>query len=459
MVAADSASFISKLFRWFTVDIWTDGEERQSTRLSAVSRWIYLVVRGFLGDQCLIRSGALTFTTMLSIVPLLAVAFSIAKGFGLQNSEFIHDVLSRLASGNEQVVDSIVGYIDNTNVRTLGWLGVAFLLVTVFSMVSTVEQAFNAIWNVRRGRSPWRKFTDFFSVILIMPVIFLVATSVTVSVQKSEIVQKVMEVSGLGWLESLVLKLAPLVLIWLAFTFAYSFIPNTKVRLRSAALGGAVAALFWQLSQGAYIRWQMGFNNYNAIYGSFAQLPLFLIWMYISWIIVLFGAEMCMAVQNLRSFTKQQFIRRASLEQRQKLALVMMLDVVRPFRTGQTLPTVDDLSDRFMIPREMVVELFGHLAAAGLAAPSEDEDDLRFYPAMQPGRIRVTDIRRAVAASGGEEEPDREFGLVDEIFSALDSAAYHDTANATLEEYAVRLDEELVSRTEHEGGEEHGVAH
>ncbi|SKA77579.1 membrane protein [Paucidesulfovibrio gracilis DSM 16080] len=432
--------YVGQLFRWFTIDIWTDDPDREPTRLSAVSRWLYLVVRGFLGDQCLIRSGALTFTTTLSIVPLLAVAFSIAKGFGLQNSEFIHDLLSQLASGNEQVVTSIIGYIDNTNVRTLGWMGVAFLLITVFSMVSTVEQAFNTIWNVKRGRSPWRKFTDFFSVILIMPVIFLVATSTTVTVQKSDFVQKVMEVSGLGWLESLFLKLAPLVLIWLAFTFAYSFIPNTKVRLRSAALGGAVAALFWQLSQGAYIRWQMGFNNYNAIYGSFAQLPLFLIWMYISWIIVLFGAEMCMAVQNLRSFTKQQFIRRASLEQRQKLALVMMLLVVRPFRTGCLLPTVDELSDRLMIPREMVVELFGQLAASGLAAPSEEGDDLRFYPAMQPSRILVTDIQKAVSASQGDEEPGRSFGFVDEVFTSLDAAAHQDAANLSLEAYAEQLD-------------------
>jgi YihY family inner membrane protein len=263
-----------------------------------------------------------------------------------------------MASGNEQVVKSIIGYIDNTNVKTLGWMGVAFLLVTVFSMVSSVEQAFNTIWGVKRGRSAWRKFTDFFSVILIMPVIFIVATSTTVTVQKSDIVQRVMEVSGLGWLESLMLKSAPLALLWLAFTFMYSYVPNTKVSLKSAALGGAVAAILWQLSQGAYIRWQMGFNNYNAIYGSFAQLPLFLIWMYIGWIIVLFGAEMCVAVQHLRRFTKQQFIRKASLVQRQKLAVIMMLLTVRPFREGCALPDVEEISDRLMIPREMVVDLF-----------------------------------------------------------------------------------------------------
>lgn len=435
--------YITQLFRWFTVDIWTDGGDGTATRLSSFSRWLYLVFRGFLGDQCLVRSGALTFTTMLSIVPLLAVAFSIAKGFGLQNSEFIHDLLNRMASGNEQIVESIVGYIDNTNVKTLGWMGVAFLLLTVFSMVSTVEQAFNTIWNVRHGRSPWRKFTDFFSVILIMPVIFLVATSVTVSVQKSEIVQRVMEVSGLGWLEGLLLKSAPLLLIWLAFTFAYSFIPNTKVQLKSAALGGAVAAILWQLSQGAYIRWQMGFNNYNAIYGSFAQLPLFLIWMYISWIIVLFGAEMCMAVQHLRSFTKQQFIRKASLVQRQKLAVVMMVLTVRRFSDGCGLPTVDELSDRLMIPREMVVELFGKLTAAGLTIPSEDGEFLRYYPAMQPERIRVTDVQHAIVAGIEDEAVGRSFGFVDEVFDTLSAASFNDPANATLTEYALRLTDEV----------------
>lgn len=431
---------VSQLFRWFTEDIWDEDETRRKSRLLALSRWIYLVVKGFLGNQCLIRSGALTFTTMLSIVPLLAVAFSIAKGFGLQNSEFIHEALSRLASGNETVVESIVGYIDNTNVRTLGWVGVAFLLATVFSMVSSVEQAFNVIWGVRRGRSPWRKFTDFFSVILIMPVVFLVTTSVTVTVQKSEIVQRVMQVSGLGWLEGLLFKFAPLVLIWFGFVFIYSFIPNTKVQIRSAALGGAVAAVLWQLAQGAYIRWQMGFNNYNAIYGSFAQLPLFLIWLYISWIIVLFGAEMCVAVQHLRRFTKQQFIRNASIAQRQKLAVAMMLLIVRPFRDGEPLPVVEAISDRLMIPRETVVELFGLLGAAGLCAPSEDGDDLRFYPAMQPERIRVLDVIRAVIAGGDDEDIGGDFVMVDETFRELAGAVYRDPANVTLLEYAARLD-------------------
>ncbi|MGE4293119.1 MAG: YhjD/YihY/BrkB family envelope integrity protein [Desulfovibrio sp.] len=433
---------IPQLLRWFTVDIWDDGNAHRKTRLSGFSRWLYLVFKGFLGNQCLIRSGALTFTTMLSIVPLLAVAFSIAKGFGLQNSEFIHDLLSRMASGNEQVVESIVGYIDNTNVKTLGWMGVTFLLVTVFSMVSSVEQAFNTIWSVRRGRSPWRKFTDFFSVILIMPLIFLVATSVTVTVQKSEIVQRVMEVSGLGWLEGLLLKIAPLVLIWLAFTFTYSFIPNTRVQLKSAALGGGVAAILWQLSQGAYIRWQMGFNNYNAIYGSFAQLPLFLIWLYISWIIVLFGAEMCVAVQHLRRFTKQQFIRKASLVQRQKLAVVMLLLIARPFREGCTLPSVDEISDRLMIPREMVIELFGQMASAGLCVSSEDGEDLRYYPARLPESIRITDVQRAIVAGGEDEGVGRSFGFVDEIFDTLAHAAYRDPANASLADYADKITDE-----------------
>ncbi|MEF2146219.1 MAG: YihY/virulence factor BrkB family protein [Desulfovibrionaceae bacterium] len=433
--------YVAQVLRWFTVDIWSVEEETQETRLSAFSRWLYLVVKGFLGDQCLIRSGALTFTTVLSIVPLLAVAFSIAKGFGLQNSEFIYSILSRVASGNDDVVNSIIGYIDNTNVKTLGWIGVSFLLATVFSMVSTVEQAFNTIWNVRKGRSPWRKFTDFFSVILIMPVIFLVATSVTVTVQKSEIMQRMMEVSGLGWLEGALLKLAPLALIWLAFTFAYSFIPNTKVHLRNAALGGAVAAVFWQLSQGAYIRWQMGFNNYNAIYGSFAQLPLFLIWMYISWIIVLFGAEVSFAVQHLRSFTKQQFIRKASLMQRQKLALIMLLLVARPFREGCTVPTVDAISDRLMVPRELVVELFGLMSFAGLVVASEEGEDLRYYPARSFDLIRVTDVQRAVAGNGDEESSLRSFGFVDEVFATLDAAAQGHPANETMAEYALRLED------------------
>ena len=287
----------------------------------AVGLITYMVATNFLADHCIIRASALTFTTILSIVPLLAVAFSISKGFGLQNAGFFRDFLMGVSAGRAEVVDKILQYIANTNVKTLGWIGVGTLLLTVFTTVGNVERAFNSIWRVKRGRTSWRKFTDFFSVIVICPIIVLVAASFTVAVQKLDLVHEFVTNPGYDWLEKLVFKLVSLALVWVGFTFVYAFVPNTRVRLKSAAVGGVIAGSMWQSAQWFYIHWQIGFTKYNAIYGSFAQLPLFLVWLYISWIIVLVGAELSYAMQHLGAFVRQGLSEQLSPLSRQKVAM------------------------------------------------------------------------------------------------------------------------------------------
>lgn len=432
---------IVRFFDFFTQDIWLQDLEqgRLGKNIRGLSRWIYLVFKGFFEDQCIIRASALTFTTVLSIVPFLAVAFSISKGMGLQNKDFIRDLLMRVSAGREQVVENILGYISNTNVKTLGLVGVVTLLVTVYTMISTIEKAFNSIWHVAKGRSPWRKFTDFFSVILVCPLLILLATSFTVTVQQHELVQTLLSVSAIGYIEAVLLKLAPLILLWLGFTFIYSFIPNAKVRFSSAALGGAVASILWQLAQWVYISWQIGAKNYNAIYGSFAQLPLFLMWLYISWVIVLLGAEVSFAFQHLKSFTKQRFMRRAGLRQRQKMAMLMLLEMTQRFVNGEPQASVSEISDGLMIPEELVIEIMNGLEEEGLVLQSEEEDGQYYTPAVDPRMITVTRVLRAVAGlDRGLDGPslDGRFLFVDRLFTDLDRAGEESPANRSLADYA-----------------------
>ncbi len=450
-MSKNNDGWAAKLLRFFTQDIWNlepDEGGRFMERIRSVSRWIYLVGKGFFGDQCIIRASALTFTTVLSIVPFLAVAFSISKGLGLQNTEFIRDLLMRVSAGREQVVENILGYISNTNVKTLGWLGVATLLVTVYMMISTIEQAFNNIWNVARGRTPWRKFTDFFSVILICPLLAILATSFTVTVQQHQLVQTLLSVSAIGYIEAVLLKLAPLILLWLGFTFVYSFIPNAKVRFSSAALGGAVAAILWQLAQWVYISWQVGAKNYNAIYGSFAQLPLFLMWLYISWVVVLLGAEVSFAFQHLKSFTKERFMRKAGLRQRQKLAVLMLLEMTRRFTRGEPQADVAEFSDGLMVPEELVVDIMAGLEHEGLVLPAEDEERAYYVPAVDPRLVTITRVQRAVACVNGNQEEgpglDGRYRFVDTMFEALDKAGDASPANRSLAEYAQEYGERSI---------------
>ena len=437
----------SEVIEHFTRDIWARDIGDVSAwrrRLNAVSRWAFLVFRGFFKDQCIIRASALTFTTILSIVPLLAVAFSISKGFGLQNTEFIRGLLLQIAAGRAEVADKILMYIDNTNVKTLGWVGVLALLMTVFSTVGTIEKAFNTIWNARKGRSPWRKFTDFFSVILVCPIIIIVASSFTVTIQNNAFVQELSSITAFGYIDVVLLKLAPMVMVWLAFTFAYSFIPNTPVKLSCAVLAGIVGGTLWQTAQWVFITWQIGVAKYNAIYGSFAQLPLFLVWIYVSWVIVLLGAEIGYAAQNVNVYAKQRFFGNASHAEKVKTAVLLLLFMVKRFEAGMSPLTDAELSERLGVPQELVLELFGILSDAGYTVVAESETGHVFVPAVDPERVRVMDVVTTfneLGASGAHGLWGRTFPFIDDIFANLMGAAQSSEGNMTLTEYAATLED------------------
>ncbi len=426
--------------RHFRQDIWAkDAEDAGGARrgVYALSRLIYMVSTGFLADHCIIRASALTFITILSIVPLLAVAFSISKGFGLQNADFFRDFLMGVSAGRAEVVDKILQYIANTNVKTLGWIGVGTLLVTVFTTVGNVERAFNAIWNVKRGRTSWRKFTDFFSIIVICPIIVLVAASFTVAVQKLDLVHQFVTDPGYDGLEKFLLKFMSLVLVWIGFTFVYAFVPNTKVRLSSAIGGGVVAGTLWQSAQWFYIHWQIGFTKYNAIYGSFAQLPLFLVWLYISWIIVLLGAEVSFAVQHLHAFVRRGLSVNMSPLSRQKVAVAALGHLAARFQAGLSPLSVEELSRNLHLPEDVVQDTLSALADAGMTVPLGEEDARGYGLAVAAENIRLASVAEVIATCGDGGTCGTVFETgADPLFEAFAEAVRQSPANTTLAEYA-----------------------
>jgi len=441
MTGQGSKGLKGAVARHFKHNIWTKDSESAGGAhkgVFALSRLIYMVSTGFLADHCIIRASALTFTTILSIVPLLAVAFSISKGFGLQNAEFFRDFLMGVAADRVEVVNKILQYIANTNVKTLGWIGVGTLLLTVYTTVSNVERAFNNIWNVKHGRTSWRKFTDFFSVIVICPIIVLVAASVSVAVQKLDLVQDFFASPGSEALERFLLKLVSLVLVWVGFVFVYAFVPNTRVQLRSAIAGGLVAGTLWQSAQWLYIHWQIGFTKYNAIYGSFAQLPLFLVWLYISWIIVLLGAEVSFAVQHLHSFVRRGLSERLSPLARQKVAVAALTHIAARFAAGLSPLSVRERSRALHLPEDVVLDTLSILTARGMVVPLGDEDAPGFGLAVAAENIRMAEVLEALSDCG----EDGECGAmvlhpgVDPLFQVFAEAQRQSAANVTLEEFA-----------------------
>ena len=438
-----------RVVRHFRQDIW--GQELGSLalwrkRAYTASRMLYMVVTGFLADHCIIRASALTFTTILSIVPLLAVAFAISKGFGLQNAEFFRDFLMGVSAGRTEVVDKILQYIANTNVKTLGWMGVGALLLTVFTTVGNVERAFNTIWAVKKGRTNWRKFTDFFSIIVICPLVVLIAASFTVAVQKTDVVHAFVANPAFEWLEKLLLKGISLALVWVGFTFAYAFIPNTRVKLKSAAMGGVVAGTLWQIAQWAYINWQIGFTKYNAIYGSFAQLPLFLIWLYISWVLVLLGAEISFAAQRVHAFVRRGLSEGLSPLSRQKTAVLGLAHLAGRFQAGLAPQTLSETAQDLRLPEDVLGGVLGILTEAGMAVEIGDEELRGFGLAVSPELIRMADVAQAVLECGGGDECSMlmaDDGRVDALFSAFGQAVRESRANVTLAEF-VRKDAEAL---------------
>jgi len=426
--------------RHFRQNIWAkDAEAAGGARkgVFAVSRLVYMVSTGFLADHCIIRASALTFITILSIVPLLAVAFSISKGFGLQNANFFRDFLMGISAGRPEVVDKILQYIANTNVKTLGWIGVGTLLVTVFTTVGNVERAFNSIWGVKKGRTSWRKFTDFFSVIVICPIIVLVAASFTVAVQKLDLVHAFVSDPGYDGLEKFLFKFISLVLVWIGFTFVYAFVPNTKVKLQSAVAGGIVAGSMWQAAQWFYIHWQIGFTKYNAIYGSFAQLPLFLVWLYISWIIVLLGAEVSFAVQHLNAFVRRGLSADLSPQSRQKVAVAALKHLAARFSAGLSPLTVVDLARALHLPPDVVLDALSALADAGMTVPLGDEDARGYGLAVAAENIRMSEVVEVLDTCGEGMSCGMVFQAgVDPLFESFAEAVRQSPANVTLAEFS-----------------------
>jgi membrane protein len=258
-------------------------------------RFLYTVGWRFQLDECLVRASALAYTTLLSIVPLLALMFAVLKGLGAQR-RLEPLLLSRLAL-DQEAADRIIGYIDQTNVGTLGALGAAALILTVVSVLGAVEGSFNHIWRVRRGRNYLRKLTDYSSVVLLTPLLLLAAVAVTSSLQERNLLQFVLQTEYIGTAALQGLRLLPILINAIALAILYIVMTNRRPHLPSVVVGAVVAGALWHGLQWGYVAFQIGMARYSAIYGALSQLPITLVWFYLSALVVLAGAEVAAVLE------------------------------------------------------------------------------------------------------------------------------------------------------------------
>jgi membrane protein len=328
---------------------------------------VALVFRDFKANQCLLRAAALTYYTMLSLVPLLALTFALLKAFGVQN-HLQPLIIEKLNVGDGQIAEAILGYINNTQVAQLGTFGLVFLLVAVVSLLTNVEKAFNHIWGVKTIRPLLRRFADYLSVILVGPVLIISAISMTSTLASNNLVQKLIEMQMVGSVILLLFKFAPFVFMWLAFTGLYVFMSNIRVEWRAAFIGGIVGGTLWQLAQVAYVHFQVGVGRYNAIYGTMAALPIFMVWLYLSWVIVLFGLGVCYAKQNLRTSgrdLKGSEVSRNSFEQ---VALALLVTLADRFVRGESALSHEQLAKLLFIPPRLCRNIIEILQRIGFVS-------------------------------------------------------------------------------------------
>lgn len=398
--------------------------------LSALKRGVYRHVRilyravaGFLENRCPLLASALTYTTLLSLVPLLALMFAILKGLGVQN-QLEPILLEKLSAGSEQIVNQIIAYIDKTDVKALGAAGLASLLITAISVVGNIEFALNRIWGVQHTRTLGRKFADYLSVMLTCPILFVAALGLTSSIQSAAFVRQILELPGMSYLLLAVAFLSPYILMWIALTFIYNYLPNTKVQLASAFYGGVIAGTLWQLAQWGYIHFQVGVARYNAIYGAFAQLPIFLVWLYTGWNIVLFGAVISFAHQNIRTSGKDPNVIDATHASREEVGIKLLWLIGRNFDAGEPPLSAPALARELVVSVKLAAEILEHYCRMGfLVAASKETEEPIYILARPPEKIRLDDVIEAMRHYGGEEVRTHRLENQERLKNVLDRVA------------------------------------
>jgi len=403
-------------------------------------RIILLTVRGFAKDNCALRASALTFYTLLSVVPVAAMAFGIAKGFGFE--KLLEKQIIDSFAGQEEAILRIINFahslLENTKGGVIASIGIVLLFWSVFKILNHIENAMNHIWSVA-SRPYGRKFSDYLAIMLICPILVIISSSMNVYItsQVTAITGKVALLAMVSPLIFLALKMIPYVLIWFLFTLIYMVMPNTRITFTSGIFAGIIAGTIFQISQSIYISAQIIVAKYNAIYGSFAALPLFLIWLQLSWLIVLLGAEISYAHQNVAIFEFEPDYRQTSNSFNKLLALLISHLLVKSFEAGKDPATVRQISQHLQVPPRLIQEIIEDLVDSGiLTATSTNSQETAYQPARDINSMSIGFILGALENKGTSLQVTRtrEIEALSEALQSFQNEVDNSPANRLLKD-------------------------
>ena len=364
-------------------------------------RTVLILVRDLAFGQLTLRAMSLVYTTLLSIVPLLALSFSVLKAFGVHNQiqPLLVNLLAPLGEQSASVAQQIGAFIEHMNVGVLGALGLALLLYTSISLLQKIEESLNYIWHVSQHRRLGERFSRYLSVLLVGPILVFAALGVTGAVLESEALSQLLSVGALDQTATFMGEITPYLLVIAAFTFVYLLLPNARVRLGAALIGGVVGGIVWQTAGWLFAVFVSSSGQYAAIYSSFAILVLFMIWLYVSWLVLLFGASVAFYVQHPEYLYLGAGEPRLSNRVRERLALSAMHLTVARFLAGEPAPSQDDFTRMMGVPMHVLTVVLEALQEDGLLVTS-GEEPVHYLPARDPSTITVAQVMAAIRHAG-----------------------------------------------------------
>lgn len=404
---ANLATVIKTFWHFFTEKIWhirlDKVDKRQSFFLRQL-RIFSLAIKGFNEDKCLTKATALTFYTLFSIVPVLALIFAISKGFGYEKD--LQLMIAASYPEYKQILDqafiSANSMLANTRGGIIAGFGIVLLLWSVLKLLVNIEENFNEIWEIKKGRTWIRKVTDYLTVMLVSPLLLIVAGGLTVAIQT-----KVGNMHLLGSLSTILIHLLAFSLVACVFGFLYLVLPNTKVNFKSAIIAAIIGTILFELLEWAYVKFQIGANSLNAIYGGFAALPLFLIWVQYSWYIVLFGAEIAFANQNVDHYELENEISKLSVRYKKVISLMIANLVAKRFFEGEKPLNSIEIAQKLDLPVRLARTVINDFVTAGIFIEmrTDIEKEIVYQPGITESKLTVKNILEALEKNGVNNLP------------------------------------------------------
>lgn len=425
---------VRKIIHFIKKEIWFKDVTSIAFHKALIIKTLRIAViayKGFNEDRVQLRASALTYFSLLSIVPIFAMAFGIAKGFGME--EKLNELISEKLSSHQDIMTQVIDFANNLLANTKGGIiagiGVALLFWSVLKVMGNIEESFNAIWGIKKGRTWVKKFTEYLSIMLVAPILLILSSSLTVFIT-SKTEEVVNTIDGLQKIESgisFLLGFSPYLVFWLLLTMVYMVMPNTKVKFKSALVAGIVSGTLFVLVQWAYVTFQIGVVKFNTIYGSFAALPLFLVWLQTSWIIVLFGAELSFVHQNVEQFILDEESSEVSLSFKKKISIYIAHYIIRNFYNGKA-PSLEDIKNDLKLPFRLLSRITEDLVHVHILSRIENDEYkvVTFQPAIDPSKITINYVLLALDKLGKDEIPEPENEVYKTISQKLDAILIED---------------------------------